>query len=138
MITTNVDHCFQKAGIDRDRLFYTQGDYGLFQSTNAGNRRTYENEEWIMQAMEAQGFMRNAAGKFEATQSSLLNMEIPADLIPKCPDDGAEMTMNLRLDDKFVEDEGWHKASAAYLDFLKKKKGSMFCSWKSVSAGTPR
>ncbi|MBQ1318140.1 MAG: hypothetical protein IIY47_00705 [Solobacterium sp.] len=67
--------------------------------------------------------MRNAAGKFEATQSSLLKMEIPADLIPKCPDDGAEMTMNLRSDDKFVEDEGWHKASAAYLDFLKMHAG---------------
>ncbi len=123
VITTNVDHCFQKAGIDKDRLFYTQGDYGLFQSTRPGNRKTYENEEWIMRAMEAQGFVKNAAGKFESTQSSLLKMEIPADLIPKCPDDGAEMTMNLRSDDKFVEDEGWHKASAAYLDFLKKHEG---------------
>ena len=123
VITTNVDHCFQKAGIDKGRLFYTQGDYGLFQSTKSGNRKTYENEEWIMQAMEAQSFVKNAAGEFEPTQSSQLKMEIPTDLIPKCPDDGAEMTMNLRSDDSFVEDEGWHNASAAYLDFLKKHEG---------------
>lgn len=31
VITTNVDHCFQKAGFDKKRLFYTQGDYGLLQ-----------------------------------------------------------------------------------------------------------
>ena len=124
VITTNVDHCFQKAGIDRDRLFYTQGDYGLFQSTNAGNRNTYENEDWVMRAMEAQGFAVNAAGKFDPAQSGQLRMEIPTDLIPKCPDDGAGMTMNLRSDDSFVEDEGWHRASAAYLDFLKKHEGS--------------
>ena len=123
VITTNVDHCFQKAGIDKERLFYTQGDYGLFQSTNIRNRKTYENEEWIMQAMEAQGFVRNAAGEFEPSESVQIRMAIPTDLIPKCPDDGAEMTMNLRSDDRFVEDEGWHKASAAYLDFLEKHEG---------------
>jgi NAD-dependent SIR2 family protein deacetylase len=123
VITTNVDHCFQKAGIDKDRLFYTQGDYGLFQSTNARNRKTYENEEWIMQAMEAQGFVRNAAGEFQPRESGQLKMEIPTELIPKCPDDGAEMTMNLRSDDTFVEDEGWNRASAAYLDYLKKHEG---------------
>jgi len=87
------------------------------------NRKTYENEEWIMRAMEAQGFVRNVAGEFEPSESGQIRMEIPADLIPKCPDDGAEMTMNLRSDDKFVEDEGWHKASAAYLDFLKEHEG---------------
>ncbi len=123
VITTNVDHCFQKAGIDKDRLFYTQGDYGLFQSTKAGNRKTYENEEWIMRAMEAQSFVRNAAGEFEAPEDGQIRMKIPTDLIPKCPDDGADMTMNLRSDDSFVEDEGWHRASAAYLDYLKKHEG---------------
>lgn len=123
VITTNVDHCFQKAGIDKDRLFYTQGDYGLFQSTNPRNRKTYENEEWTMQAMEAQGFIRSADGKFEPREIGQLKMNILTDLIPKCPDDGADMTMNLRSDDSFVEDAGWHKASAAYLDFLKKHEG---------------
>ena len=123
VITTNVDHCFQKAGFDKDRLFYTQGDYGLFQSTDPGNRKTYENEEWIMKAMEAQGFVRDDSGRFELPENGKLRMEIPTERIPKCPDDGADMTMNLRSDDSFVEDAGWHKASAAYLDFLEKRKG---------------
>lgn len=42
--------------------------------------------------------------------------------IPKCPDDGSNMTTNLRTDSSFVEDEGWHKASAAYSDFLRRHK----------------
>ncbi len=138
VITTNVDHCFQKAGIDRARLFYTQGDYGLFQSTRSGNRRTYENEAWTMQAMEAQGFVRNAAGRFEASESGRLKTELPTDLIPKCPDDGAVMTVNLRSDDFFVEDEGWHKASAAYLNFLRKHEGQhMLFLEIGVGSNTP-
>ncbi len=123
VITTNVDHCFQKAGFDKDRLFYTQGDYELFQSTDPGNRKTYENEEWIIRAMDAQGFVRDENGRFELPDSGRLRMEIPTELIPKCPDDRSDMTMNLRSDDSFVEDEGWHKASVAYLDFLEKHEG---------------
>ena len=123
VITTNVDHCFQKAGFDKSRLFYTQGDYGLFQSMNPGNRKTYENEKWALQAMEAQGFVRDEGGRFELPENGNLRMDIPTELIPKCPDDGADMTMNLRSDDSFVEDNGWHKASAAYLDFLEKHEG---------------
>ena len=65
VLTTNVDHCFQKAGFDKKRLFYTQGDYGLFQSVDPANRRTVDNEAWVMQAMEAQGFVKNADGVFE-------------------------------------------------------------------------
>lgn len=123
VITTNVDHCFQKAGFDKTRLFYTQGDYGLFQSTDPSNRKTYGNEAWVDLAMEAQGFVRNAVGLFEAPEDGLLKMEIPTELLPKCPDDGADFTMNLRSDDSFVEDEGWHRASAAYLDFLESRAG---------------
>lgn len=119
VITTNVDHCFQKAGFDRKRLFFTQGDYGLFQSTDPENRNTYDNESWVMQAMEAQGFIRNAEGLFEMPESGVVKMEIPASLLPVCPDDGADMTMNLRSDETFVEDEEWHYASAAYYKFLK-------------------
>ncbi len=118
VITTNVDHCFQKAGFDKTRLFYTQGDYGLFQSTDPANRKTYENEEWVALAMEAQGFVRDGEGRFRPPEGGRLKMEIPTELLPKCPDDGADFTMNLRSDDSFVEDEGWHRASAAYLDFL--------------------
>ena len=120
VITTNVDHCFQKAGFGKDRLFYTQGDYGLFQSTNPKNRKTYENEEWIMRAMEAQGFVKNAKGLYEAPEHGMIRMEIPAELLPKCPDDGYDMTMNLRSDESFVEDEGWYRASASYAEFLRK------------------
>ena len=123
VITTNVDHQLQKAGFDRKRLFYTQGDYGLFQSVNPEIRKTYDNEEWVMKAMQAQGFIRNGNGIFDIPEGGSISMKIPAALIPKCPDDGSDMTMNLRSDDSFVEDEGWHKASAAYADFLRRHEG---------------
>ena len=120
VITTNVDHCFQKAGFNRKRLFYTQGDYGLFQSVNPDIQKTYDNEEWVMKAMEAQGFVKNAVGVFEIPDDQKPLMTIPSELIPKCPDDGSDMTTNLRADDSFVENEGWHRASAAYSDFIRR------------------
>ncbi len=120
VVTTNVDHQFQRAGFDKKRLFYTQGDYGLFQSVNPSVQKTYDNEEWVMKAMEAQGFTRDENGWFRIPESGELKMKIPASLIPKCPDDDSDVTMNLRADDSFVEDEGWHSASAAYADFLLK------------------
>ena len=123
VLTTNVDHMFQKAGFDKGRLFYTQGDYGLFQSVNPLIRKTYDNEEWVMQAMEAQGFLRDEEGVFQVPAARELQMRIPTALIPRCPEDGSAMTMNLRADDSFVEDEGWHKAAAAYSDFLQKREG---------------
>ena len=119
VITTNVDHQFQRAGFDKKRLFYTQGDYGLFQSINPAIRKTYDNEEWVMQAMEAQGFVKDADGVYQIPQSGVV-MRIPTNLIPKCPDDGSDMTTNLRADDAFVEDEGWHRASAAYAGFIRR------------------
>ncbi len=119
VITTNVDHQFQRAGFDKGRLFYTQGDYGLFQSVNPEIRRTWDNEEWVMQAMAAQGFVKGTDGIFQIPQKGVA-MRIPAALIPKCPFDGSDVTMNLRSDDTFVEDEGWHRASAAYADFLRR------------------
>ena len=112
VITTNVDHQFQRAGFDKRRLFYTQGDYGLFQSVRASNRKTYDNEEWVMKAMEAQGFIKDENGVFRVPEDGSLLMRIPSDLIPKCPDDGSNVTTNLRADESFVEDEGWHVASA--------------------------
>ena len=120
IITTNVDHQFQKAGFDKKRLFYTQGDYGLFQRVDAHIHKTYDNEEWVMKAMEAQGFVKDEAGVFQVPDDKSITMRIPTDLIPKCPDDGSDVTMNLRADDSFVEDEGWHRASAAYSDFLRR------------------
>ena len=105
VITTNVDHCFQKAGFDKSRLFYTQGDYGLFQCSEPCHKKTYDNEEQIRAMHEAQQ-----------------DMKIPTELLPKCPVCGKPMSMNLRADDTFVEDESWNKAASRYEDFLNKNK----------------
>lgn len=123
VITTNVDHCFQKAGYDKKRLFYTQGDYGLFQSVNPDIKKTFENEVWVIKAMEAQGFIKNKNGIFESPKGKIPLMSIPTSLIPKCSLDGSDVAMNLRADDSFVEDEGWMRASAAYSDFISRHKG---------------
>ena len=122
VITTNVDHQFQKAGFDKKRLFYTQGDYGLFQSVNKNNKKTYDNEEIVYKMLEAQGFVKNEKGIYDIPNNSNINMSIPTELIPKCPDDGTNMTLNLRADDNFVEDEGWVEASIRYSDFVNKRK----------------
>ena len=111
VITTNVDHCFQKAGFDKKRLFYTQGDYGLFQCSEPCCQETFDNEVVIRQMMERQE-----------------NMKIPSELLPVCPHCGKLMTMNLRSDDKFVEDEGWHRAAERYENFLR-TRGRRFSFW---------
>lgn len=116
VLTTNVDHCFQKAGFDRHRLFYTQGDYGLFQCSTPCHQNTYDNEELIHQMVEAQGF-----DKLIQSGTSL-KMKVPSELVPHCPRCGRPMTMNLRADDTFVEDEGWHQAALRYEDFLRRHK----------------
>lgn len=103
VITTNVDHQFQKARFDKKRLFYTQGDYGLFQCTEPCHNLTYDNEDIICKMFSEQK-----------------NMRIPLELIPKCPKCGKPMTMNLRADDKFVQDEGWYLANERYKDFLRR------------------
>ena len=121
VITTNVDHLFQREGFDKKRLFYTQGDYGLFQSVNPQNQNTYDNEEWVLKAIEAQGFKKNSEGIFEVPENKKISMKIPTELIPKCPD-GSDVIMNLRADSSFVEDEGWHRASKNYYNFLEKNK----------------
>ena len=137
VVTTNVDHQFQRAGFDKSRLFYTQGDYGLFQSVDPTVQETYDNEAWTMQAMEAQGFVRDARGVFRVPKDGKIKMRIPKDLIPTSPD-GGEVTMNLRSDDTFVEDAGWHKASAAYADFLHRNEtGHVLYLELGVGANTP-
>ena len=102
VITTNVDHCFQKAGFDKKWLFYTQGDYGLFQCSEPCCQETFENEALIRKTVMRQE-----------------NMKIPTELLPVCPHCGKPMTMNLRADNKFVEDEGWHRAAERYENFLR-------------------
>ena len=106
VLTTNVDHCFQKAGFDKDRLFYTQGDYGLWQCSKPCHNKTYDNETVIR--------------KMFAEQK---DMKIPGELVPRCPVCGAPMSMNLRADDTFVEDEGWHDAADRYEDFIRSHEG---------------
>ena len=138
VITTNVDHQFQRAGFDKSRLFYTQGDYGLFQSVRSSNRKTYDNEDWVMKAMEVQGFIKDENGVFRVPEDRRLKMRIPSDLIPKCPDDGSDVTTNLRADMSFVEDEGWHEASANYAHFLRKhESGHVLYLELGVGSNTP-
>lgn len=118
VITTNVDHCFQKAGFDKSRLFYTQGDYGLFQCSEPCHKKTYDNEEQIRAMYEAQQ-----------------DMKIPTELLPKCPVCGKPMSMNLRADDTFVEDEGWHRAALRYQDFLNGNKNKNIVYLELVVGG---
>lgn len=120
VITTNVDHCFQKAGFDKKRLFYTQGDYGLFQCSEPCRNVTYDNKDMILNMYEKQSGMR-----------------IPSELIPKCPNCGKPLTMNLRSDDKFVEDEGWHEAAKRYEEFNKTHKGKVLYLELGVGYNTP-
>ena len=137
VITTNVDHLFQRAGFDKSRLFYTQGDYGLFQSIWPSNQKTYDNYEWVMKAMEAQGFVKDENGVFTVPDDGIISMRIPSELIPRCPDDGSNMTTNLRVDDSFVEDEGWKEASANYAHFLRKhEKGRVLYLELGVGSNT--
>ena len=123
VITTNVDHCFQRAGFDKKRLFYTQGDYGLFQSADGSIKMTYDNEAWVMKAMAAQRFIPDENGVFRVPKDRLISMRVPSGLIPVCPDNGGPVTMNLRVDDTFVEDAGWHAAADRYAAFLEANKG---------------
>lgn len=103
VLTTNVDHCFQRAGFDKQRLFYTQGDYGLFQCSKPCCQETWDNEDLIRYMVSAQQDMR-----------------IPSALVPHCPHCGAPLTMNLRSDDTFVQDKGWYAAADRYQDFLRR------------------
>ena len=121
VITTNVDHCFQKAGFDKKRLFYTQGDYGLFQCSEPCCQETFENEAAIREMLARQE-----------------NMKVPTELIPVCPHCGRHMTMNLRCDDTFVEDEGWHRAAERYENYLRTRAGEKILFLElGVGSNTP-
>ena len=121
VITTNVDHCFQKAGFDKQRLFYTQGDYGLFQCSKPCHRATYDNEEVVREMLKRQK-----------------DMKIPTGLIPHCPVCGKPMTMNLRADDTFVQDDGWYRAAERYSEFLcRHKETKMLLLELGVGMNTP-
>ncbi len=118
VITTNVDHCFQKAGFDKHRLFYTQGDYGLFQCSEPCCAETSDNEDIIKKMVAAQGYTIEPDGTL--TPPEMPKTIVPTELVPHCPHCGRPMSMNLRADDTFVEDEGWHIAASRYSDFLRR------------------
>lgn len=107
VLTTNVDHQFQLAGFDKARLFYTQGDYGLWQCSEPCCQKTWDNEETVRRMVAEQRDMR-----------------VPTELVPHCPVCGRPMTMNLRCDNTFVQDEGWYAAYSRYEDFLRRHKGA--------------
>ena len=121
VLTTNVDHCFQKAGFDQKRLFYTQGDYGLWQCGVPCHRKTYDNETAVREMIARQVAMR-----------------IPSELVPYCPVCGEPMTMNLRADDTFVQDEGWEAAAERYAAFLESRRAEPILFWElGVGMNTP-
>lgn len=121
VITTNVDHQFQKSGFDKQRLFYTQGDYGLFQCSAPCHNKTYDNEAIIKKMLKEQK-----------------NMRIPTELIPHCPKCGKTMTMNLRSDNRFVEDDGWHLAAERYTKFIHRNKNMKILFFElGVGGNTP-
>ena len=122
VLTTNVDHCFQKAGFDKHRLFYTQGDYGLWQCSEPCHDKTYDNAETVRAMIEAQGFVITEDGTLTVRSGVTLKMTVPTELVPHCPVCGKPMSMNLRSDDRFVEDEGWHRAAERYSDFLRRHR----------------
>lgn len=124
VLTTNVDHYFQKAGFEKKRLFYTQGDYGLWQCSQPCCQETYDNKEMVKEMLRAQGYDFSADGNLTGPQEQKEkeNRHIPFNLVPKCPHCGKPMTMNLRADEKFVEDEGWHQAAERYENFLRTRK----------------
>ena len=119
VLTTNVDHCFQKAGFDRRRLFYTQGDYGLWQCSKPCHDKTYDNKDQVLQMVEAQGFQITDQG-LKLPAGVRPRMSVPTELVPHCPKCGAPMSMNLRADNTFVQDNGWYAAAGRYNDFVRR------------------
>ncbi len=121
VLTTNVDHQFQKAGFSKDRLFYTQGDYGLFQCSKPCRQETYDNEDAVKAMLDRQE-----------------GRKVPVELLPRCPNCGRPMVPNLRTDDSFVEDAGWHRAARRYADFLEAHETEHLLFWElGVGGNTP-
>ncbi|MDO4647211.1 MAG: Sir2 silent information regulator family NAD-dependent deacetylase [Eubacteriales bacterium] len=124
VLTTNVDHCFQKSGFDKKRLFYTQGDYGLFQCSDPCHDDTYDNENVIRKMVLAQGFEIEADGTLVVPEDRNIKMTIPSEVLPRCPKCGKPMTMNLRSDQTFVQDGGWDTAASRYDDFVRRHRNT--------------
>ena len=122
VLTTNFDHCFQRAGFEKERLFYNQGDYGLLQSRRPHGEAaeaTYENRHLIKEMLIVQGFRISSSGRLIPPDVSEMKMKVPAKLIPRSPEDGDYLVPSLRKDKEFVEDEGWRQAFLNYTFFKK-------------------
>lgn len=138
VLTTNVDHCFQKAGFDKARLFNTQGDYGLWQCSVPCHNETYDNETTVRKMVEAQGFAFAENGDLYVPDGIKLKMKVPSELIPYCQHCHKPMSMNLRADATFVEDAGWHAAARRYEAFLRQCRGKKVLYWElGVGMNTP-
>lgn len=137
VLTTNVDHCFQKAGFDKQRLFYTQGDYGLFQCSVPCHRKTYDNEDAVTTMVLSQGWEIGPNNDLTVPEGVALSTTVPTELLPTCPVCGKPLTMNLRSDDKFVENEGWHRAAEQYEDFIRTHSGRVLYLELGVGYNTP-
>lgn len=137
VLTTNVDHCFQKAGFDKQRLFYTQGDYGLWQCSEPCHEKTYENEATVRKMIEAQGWAIGPDNALTVPDGVTLKMTVPRELVPHCPVCGKPLRMNLRSDDTFVEDAGWHAAARRYEDYLRTHGGRLLFLELGVGYNTP-
>lgn len=123
VLTTNVDHCFQKEGFAKERLFYTQGDYGLFQCSRPCDMDTWDNFDTIRRMVQAQGFSVGDRGELLLPAGESAEMRVPTELLPVCPKCGSPLTMNLRAGASFVEDEGWLRAADRYSDFIRNHRG---------------
>lgn len=122
VLTTNVDHCFQRAGFDKRRLFYTQGDYGLFQCSEPCHQATYDNADVVRRMVEAQGYVIDKGGTLLLPGGVTPEMTVPPELVPRCQRCEKPMSMNLRADDSFVEDEGWRRAADQYINYLQTRQ----------------
>lgn len=138
VLTTNVDHQFQRAGFDKQRLFYTQGDYGLFQCGKPCHRKTYDNEVTVRLMLEAQGYVATADGSYRLPDGVRPQMSVPDEIVPRCPVCDRPMSMNLRADNTFVEDDGWHAAAARWQDFQRRhRRGRIVYLELGVGWNTP-
>jgi len=103
VITTNTDGQFINNGFAKERIFEVQGSYSKLQCSTPCHNKLYDNEKLVKEMLD----------------SIDENLKIPASLVPKCPVCGRVMSVNLRCDDTFVEDDNWRLSQNRYDDFLK-------------------
>ncbi len=106
LLSTNADHQFEKAGYPEEQIFATQGSYRRIQCKRGCHPKTYDSVE-LFRRME----LERKDGR------------IPGALVPRCPVCGGEMTMNLRVDDCFVQDDDWYAAEERFSRFLSRALG---------------